>query len=84
MSEPEDDVDIDDDIITCWCGAEGTYDELFDDSGLPESCGGLGVMHCECAGSFCQCHNHGEVQCDGCEDCEDDWDEDDDFYYEDD
>ena len=24
----------DDEIITCWCGAKGTYDELFDVSGV--------------------------------------------------
>lgn len=25
------DDEIDDEVITCWCGARGTYDELFDD-----------------------------------------------------
>lgn len=74
--------DDDDDIIRCWCGAEGTYDELFDEDGLPPGgCGGAGVVICECGGDLCVCHHHGEIECDGCEDCEDwddlDWDEDD-------
>ena len=71
--------------ITCWCGAQGTYEELFDDSGLPPTCGGLGTLHCECGGDQCVCHHHGEVDCVGCEDCDefDDWydgDEFDDWY----
>ena len=73
MSDP-DDVD-DDGQIQCWCGATGTYDELFDDSGLPSTCGGSGVLNCECGGDFCACHNHGEVQCDGCPECLDDEDD---------
>ena len=86
MSHQPDPIDTDDEIITCWCGAKGTYDQLFDDSGLPANgCGGSGVMYCECGGDQCVCHHHGEVQCDGCDDCrpedhddyDDDWDEDD-------
>jgi len=34
------------------------------------SCGGLGVVECMCGGDLCVCHNHGEVYCYGCEDCE--------------
>ena len=60
--------------ITCWCGAVGTYDELFDDDFLDESCGGTGQLNCYCGGDSCVCHNHGSTECPGCEDCEsDDW-----------
>ena len=68
-----------DEIIHCWCGAEGTYDELFDDTGLPDTCGGLGTLYCECGGDFCVCHHHGEVECDGCPDCRD---EEDDYHHD--
>ena len=34
-------------------------------------CGGLGVFECLCGGDQCVCHNHGEVECPGCADCED-------------
>lgn len=57
--------------ITCWCGAKGTYDELFDDSGLENCCGGTGFVNCECGGDICVCHHHGEAECPGCLDCED-------------
>lgn len=64
----EDVVLEDHDIITCWCGVSGTFDELFEE---PEarSCYGTGMLDCLCGGDMCVCHNHGEVQCDGCEDC---------------
>jgi len=62
----------DDEPFKCWCGVVGNYDEMCDDAFLPETCGGLGVMDCLCGGDLCVCHNHGEVQCFGCEDCEDD------------
>jgi hypothetical protein len=65
--EPEDD-----DILTCWCGARGTADELFDDALFDEDCGGSGYLHCFCGGDLCVCHNHGEVECPGCPDCESD------------
>lgn len=75
MSEPG----PDDEIFTCWCGAQGTYDELFDDSCLEDSCGGTGTLHCECGGDQCVCHHHGEADCPGCDDCldgdEGDWDD---------
>lgn len=69
MSKPEEDID-DEIIITCWCGATGTADELFDDDCLDESCGGSGELNCYCGGDLCVCHNHGSVECPGCEDCE--------------
>ena len=76
---PEIDEPSEEDIITCWCGASGTYDVLFDDNCLEETCGGMGVIYCYCGGDFCVCHHHGEIQCEGCEDCEpdneDDWDD---------
>lgn len=56
--------------IECWCGAKGTYEELFDDD-FPERCGGMGIVDCRCGGDLCVCHNHGEVECPGCPDCED-------------
>lgn len=57
--------------IRCWCGAQGTPAELFNFDHLSETCGGLGELHCYCGGDLCVCHNHGEVECDGCADCED-------------
>ena len=65
----------DSDTMTCWCGATGTYDELFDDAGLDERCGGSGFLDCHCGGDLCVCHNHGEAECHGCPDCEDDDDD---------
>lgn len=70
--------DCDDSKITCWCGAVGTADELFDDYVYSQTCGGSGYLNCECGGDFCVCHHHGEIECGGCEDCEDP-----DDYYED-
>lgn len=60
----------DDDVFECWCGARGTYEELFDDSTLEETCGGLGTLHCHCGGDLCICHHHGSTECPGCEQCE--------------
>lgn len=37
--------------MKCWCGAVGTYKELFDDSGLEEVCGGFGILNCFCGGA---------------------------------
>lgn len=71
--------DDDDDEIECWCGASGTYEDLFDDSGLEESCGGTGYVHCFCGGDLCACHNHGETECPGCDECEEFEDEHDDY-----
>ena len=64
-----------DELITCWCGAKGTYDELF--APLPAHCGGSGYFDCDCGGDLCVCHHHGDAECVGCADCEGD---DDDFY----
>lgn len=71
------DYDLEDDgLIECWCGAKGTFEELFDSEVFEHTCGGTGMLNCECGGDFCCCHNHGEVECPGCEDCEfdDDYD----------
>jgi hypothetical protein len=57
------------DIITCWCGARGSHEELFDDFGLAAGCGGSGTIYCICGGDFCVCHHHGETDCPGCPDC---------------
>lgn len=52
----------------CWCGARNPHF-----AELGDLCGGSGVLYCDCGGdSLCVCHNHGEVQCFGCEDCEPD------------
>ena len=56
--------------ITCWCGATGTFEELFDSDVYSDTCGGSGTLHCHCGGDFCVCHHHGEVECDGCRDCD--------------
>ena len=66
---------MDDDKFTCWCGAVGDADEMFDDAVFEQGCGGSGVLNCECGGDFCVCHHHGEIDCPGCEDCEPDDDE---------
>lgn len=93
MNEPEkpdavpsvDDVvteasELDEGLIRCWCGAVGTVSELFDSEVYEQSCGGSGYLYCECGGDFCVCHHHGEVECDGCEDCSFDDDDYDDGY----
>lgn len=74
MSEPTVDPDENQEQMKCWCGATGTFEELFSDEVFEECCGGTGVIQCECGGDgLCVCHWHGEFHCDGCEDCE--WDE---------
>ena len=80
-TEPEPDYngpdDPDGELFTCWCGAIGTYEEMFDDDCLEEGCGGTRTLHCECGGDhLCVCHHHGECECPGCPDCES---EDDDY-----
>ena len=76
--EADNEVETDDDVITCWCGATGTCEELFDTACLDRTCGGLGTLNCYCGGDLCVCHHHGSIDCDGCEDCEseDDYDND--------
>lgn len=49
----------------CWCGVENPY--FAPVSGL---CYGTGFLDCLCGGDQCVCHNHGEVECPGCDDCE--------------
>jgi hypothetical protein len=71
--------ETDDDTITCWCGAKGKHEEMF--APMPSRCGGSGYMECDCGGDLCVCHNHGEMECFGCPDCE--GDADDDFGYDD-
>lgn len=75
--------DDDDDPLRCWCGAEGSYEELHDNKYLDSRCGGSGILYCHCGGDFCVCHNHGEVDCYGCRDCEGDYDDDDDYWEDD-
>jgi len=53
----------------CWCGAKRGW---FSISFVDRSCGGLGVLDCHCGGDLCICHNHGEIDCGGCSDCEPD------------
>lgn len=50
----------------CWCGSKNP---AYLDVWLSRTCGGDGVLTCICGGEFCVCHNHGEVECFGCEDC---------------
>lgn len=69
-----------DDVITCWCGEQGTFDELFSDGPFQSTCGGDGYLNCYCGGDQCVCHWHGqEVECPGCDECcngdDDDYDE---------
>lgn len=73
----------DTELVTCWCGAIGTYDQLFFDDGLDRRCGGTGVLDRHCGGDLCVCHNHGEAECYGCPDCEGDdeeWEDGDEDY----
>ncbi len=51
----------------CWCGIKNPYY-----APLPRRCGGSGVLDCHCGGDQCVCHNHGEVECFGCPDCQGD------------
>lgn len=51
-------------MAKCWCGTPNPYF-----SSVSGSCGGTGMLDCICGGDFCVCHNHGEVECFGCRDC---------------
>jgi hypothetical protein len=53
----------------CWCGEKRAW---FSTNHLDSTCGGLGVLTCYCGGDLCICHNHGEVECLGCADCDND------------
>lgn len=49
----------------CWCGVKNPYYQE-----MHGTCGGSGYFDCHCGGDLCVCHNHGEVECFGCSDCE--------------
>ncbi len=68
--------DLDENIVRCWCGATGTFDELFAWEFLDDQCGGSGELHCDCGGDQCVCHFHGSTECEGCPDCREDDDDD--------
>ena len=67
-------------------GAEAamTTDRVHDDELVAEcicdfsgSCGGLGILMCEgCGGDLCVCCCGGETECFGCDECGEDWFED--------
>jgi hypothetical protein len=58
-------------VMPCWCGVSRAWFALPPEG---ETCGGLRIINCECGGDQCVCHNHGEMECPGCEDCdEEDW-----------
>lgn len=63
----------DDGPDVCWCGIKNPYFHPINDT-----CGGSGLLNCHCGGDQCVCHNHGEVECFGCEDCQSENDQD--FY----
>lgn len=46
--------------------------------GLDYGCSGTGYVNCHCGGDQCVCGNFGEVECHGCEDCDNrgEWDPD--------
>jgi hypothetical protein len=50
----------------CWCGVKNPYYAPIHH----ECCGGAGYIECFCGGDQCVCHNHGEVECFGCADCD--------------
>ena len=46
----------------------------------PEECNGLGIIYCDgCGGDLCICSCAGEMECHGCENCDDGRDPDDDY-----
>jgi hypothetical protein len=62
----------------CWCGVKNPYFAPVHH----ETCGGTGMINCYCGGDQCVCHNHGEVECFGCAECDQSDDYDDDEYDE--
>ena len=70
---------LESDDMPCWCGEPNPHC-----ADVPGNCGGTGMLMCLCGGDFCVCHNHGEVECYGCEDCSPEGNENDDDYYSDD
>lgn len=63
-------------VQPCWCGEKDPWRADFE-SGLSQRCDGAGTLSCHCGGDLCVCHNHDEVECPGCAECEDLGDEDD-------
>ena len=51
----------------CWCGVSRPW---FSTDDLDPTCAGTGALQCYCGGDQCICHWHGEIDCDGCPDCE--------------
>lgn len=49
----------------CWCGVKNPHFHS-----VHGGCGGMGIIDCHCGGDLCVCHNHGEVECFGCDDCD--------------
>ena len=66
---------VSEDPDVCWCGVKNPYY-----ADVEGSCAGTGQLTCHCGGDLCVCHNHGEVECFGCPDCDDQGDFDDDDY----
>lgn len=81
MSEPSDNAaewDEDEDDgggfhAPCWCDPDPNC--WHDTACLDETCGGSMTLHCYCGGDLCVCHNHGEMECPGCDDCKPDGDD---------
>ena len=69
-----DDLDDLDGPDVCWCGVKNPYY-----APVHGTCGGTGSVDCYCGGDLCVCHNHGEVECLGCEECQQDNDDYDDY-----
>lgn len=63
LSRQPDDLDFPEPDV-CWCGVKNPYY-----APVEGTCGGTGMLDCHCGGDQCGCHNHGEVECFGCEDC---------------
>lgn len=77
---PDHNVDPDPNKPTpCWCGERNPH---YDGDPYRRGCGGSGTLYCRCGGDQCYCHNHGEVECLGCGDCDgfgDSWDDGDEY-----
>lgn len=61
----------------CWCGTENPY---FAPIPAGETCGGTGSINCYCGGDQCVCHWHEEIECEGCDDCNEHTDSDGDYW----
>jgi len=52
-------------MTACWCGeTQPSFTRV------RAGCFGTGIVECLCGGENCVCHNHGEIECMGCVDCE--------------